>query len=69
MEVNKIKGEAKSLMLDNGVELTYCELGKENKEVIISGAFYFHTFMPVLEELAKRDHVYGIVMLMDGVVF
>ena len=54
MEANKIKGEAKSLILDNGVELTYCELGKENKEVIISGAFYFHTFMPVLEILAKN---------------
>ena len=66
MEANKIKGEAKSLVLDNGIELTYCELGKENKEVIISGAFYFHTFLPVLEELAEKYHVYGIVMRMDG---
>lgn len=66
MEANKIKGEAKSLILDNGVELTYCELGKENKEVIISGAFYFHTFMPVLEILSQKYHVYGIVMRMDG---
>lgn len=66
MESNKIKGEAKSLVLDNGIELTYCELGKENKEIIISGAFYFHTFMPVLELLAEKYHVYGIVMRMDG---
>lgn len=66
MEANKIKGEAKSLVLDNGVELTYCELGKENKEIIVSGAFYFHTFMPVLEELAKKYHIFGIVMRMDG---
>ena len=68
MEANKIKGEAKSLILNNGVELTYCELGKDNKEVIVSGAFYFHTFMPVLEELAKKFHVYGVVMRMDGKV-
>ncbi len=62
MEAYKISCEAKAVTLEDGLELTYCELGKENEEVIISGAFYFHTFTPVLEELAKRYHVYGIVM-------
>ena len=33
MESNKIKGEAKSLVLDNGIELTYCEHGQVNKEI------------------------------------
>lgn len=66
MEANKIKGEAKSIVLDNGAELTYCERGEENQEVIISTAFYFHTLMPVLELLAEKYHVYGIVMRFDG---
>ncbi|MBQ7497721.1 MAG: alpha/beta hydrolase [Selenomonas sp.] len=66
MEANKIKGEAKSLLLDNGVELTYCERGAEHSEVVLCGAFYFHTFMPVIEALAERYHVYGIVMRFDG---
>ena len=67
MEANKIKGESKSIVLDNGAELTYCEYGKENKEVLIAGAFYFHTLMPVIEGLAKRYHVYGVVMRFDGI--
>lgn len=67
MEANKIKGECKSIILDNGTELTYCERGQENKEVIIAGAFYFHTLMPVIDELAKKYHVYGIVMRFDGI--
>ena len=66
MEANKIKGEAKALKLATGTELTYCELGTENEEVLVTGAFYFHTVMPVLKELAKRYHVYGIVMRFDG---
>ena len=66
MEANKIKGEAKSLVLDNGAEITYCELGTQNEEVLVSGAFFFHTFMPVMEILAQRYHVYGIVMRFDG---
>lgn len=66
MESNKIKGEAKSLKLDNGAELTYCERGAEHKEVLITGAFYFHTVMPVVELLAQRYHVYGVVMRFDG---
>ena len=66
MEANKIKGEAKSLVLDNGVELTYCERGEQNKEVLLTGAFYFHTVMPVVEYLAERYHVYGIVMRFNG---
>lgn len=68
MESNKIKGEAKSLLLDNGVELTYCERGEEHNEVLITGAFYFHTFMPVVELLAQRYHVYGVVMRFTGPV-
>lgn len=66
MEANKVKGEAKSLTLDNGAELTYCERGEGNSEVLITGAFYFHTFMPVVEHLAERYHVYGVVMRFDG---
>lgn len=66
MEANKIKGEAKSIVLEDGAEITYCELGEGNDEVLISGAFYFHTFMPVLEGLADRFHVYGVVMRGDG---
>lgn len=66
MEANKIKGVAKSLMLDNGVELTYCERGEEHDEVLICGAFYFHTFLPVVELMARRYHVYGVVMRFDG---
>jgi len=66
MEANKIKGEAKSIHLDNSVELTYCERGQENKEILLTGAFYFHTLLPVIEKLAERYHVYGIVMRFDG---
>ena len=29
MEAQKIKGEAKSLILDSGIELTYCERGEK----------------------------------------
>lgn len=66
MEANKIAKNAKSLVLNNGIELTYCELGEENEEVMVTGAFYFHTIMPLMEELAKRFHVYGVVMRFDG---
>lgn len=66
MEINKIKGEAKNLMLKNGTEITYCERGAEHTEVVITAAFYFHTFMPVVEALAERYHVYGIVMPVSG---
>ena len=47
-----MKGQALSVVLPNGKEVTYCERGAEHKEVVITGAFYFHTFMPVVEELA-----------------
>lgn len=66
MEANKIKDEAKSLTTKSGVELTYCEKGQEHDEVIIAGAFYFHTFMPVIDELARHYHVYGVVMRTGG---
>lgn len=63
MEANKIKGQALSIVLPNGQEVTYCERGAENKEVLITGAFYFHTVMPVVEALGKKYHVYGIVIV------
>ena len=66
MEAQKIKGEAKSLALDNGIELTYCERGENNEETIICGAFFFHTFMPIVEKLAEKYHVYGVIMRFDG---
>lgn len=66
MEANKIKGEAKGLVLDNGAELTYCERGEEHEEIVIMPAFFFHTFVPMMEGLAKRYHVYGVVMRFDG---
>ena len=53
-------------MLKNGTEITYCERGAEHTEVVITAAFYFHTFMPVVEALAERYHVYGIVMPVSG---
>ena len=32
----------------------------------MTGAFYFHAFMSVVEMLAKRYHVYALVMRFDG---
>lgn len=66
MDTNKIRGESKTLLTDGGVELTYCERGDDNDEVIICGAFAFHTFMPLVELLAEKYHVYGVVMRFDG---
>ena len=66
MEAKKVKGQALAVVLPNGKEVTYCERGAEHEEVVITGAFYFHTFMPVVEELAKRFHVYGVVMPVSG---
>jgi pimeloyl-ACP methyl ester carboxylesterase len=66
METQKIKGQAKSIILDNGAEITYCEKGEENKEVLIMGGFFFITFMPMVEHLAKHYHVYGVVMRFSG---
>ena len=66
LEANKIAYGAKSIVLDNGAELTYCELGEQNEEVLVTGAFYFHTVMPIVEFLAERYHVYGVVMCFDG---
>ena len=42
-------------VLPNGREVTYCERGENNPEVLITGAFYFHTFMPVVEYLMELD--------------
>ena len=66
MEANKIKGLAKGLKLDNGAEVTYCERGEENEQILIMPGFFFHTFMPIVEGLAERYHVYGIIMRFDG---
>lgn len=66
MDATKIRGEAKGLTLDSGVELTYCERGEGNDEIIVCGEFAFHTFMPMIELLAERYHVYGVVMRFDG---
>lgn len=68
MEANKVSYGAKSVIVEGGAELTYCELGQEHKDVLITGAFYFHTFMPVVEKLAERYHVYAVVMRFDGKV-
>lgn len=66
MESNKIPKNCKSITLSSGLEITYCEFGEENSEIVVAGAFYFHTFTPVLEELAKKYHVYGVVMRITG---
>lgn len=55
-----------NVTLDNGAELTYCELGQDHQEILVTTAFYFHTFMSVVEELAKRFHVYALIMRFDG---
>jgi pimeloyl-ACP methyl ester carboxylesterase len=60
--------DAKILTLDDGTELYYCELGEENEEVIISPAHYFLTWSPVLEGLAEKYHVFGVIMRFDGPV-
>lgn len=65
MEAEKIRGEAKKLEY-RGIELTYCELGAANSDVIVLGASAFQTFMPFVELLAEKYHVYGVVMRMDG---
>lgn len=66
MKAQKIQGSAKGLTLDNGAELTYCELGENHDEVIVCGAFCFITFMPMIKKLAEKYHVYGVVMRFDG---
>ena len=66
MEPNKVSKNCKSIVLDNGLELTYCEFGEQNKEIMITGAFYFHTFTPVVEALAGKYHIYGVVMRLNG---
>lgn len=66
MEAHKVFKNCKSIVLPSGIELTYCEFGENNTEVVLNGSFYFHTFTPVMEELAKHYHVYGIVMRFSG---
>lgn len=66
MENKKVSKNCKSLILENGKEITYCEFGEENEEVILSGAFYLITGIPKLEELGKKYHVYAMIMQLDG---
>jgi len=58
----RIGENGKYVMLDNGMRLSYCEFGEENEEVIVTGAVYYHTFLPFMKELAKKYHIYGVVM-------
>lgn len=62
MQSEKVAKNCKSVFLKNGVEITYCEFGEENSEIMVMGEFYFHTFIPLLEALAENYHVYGVVM-------
>ena len=66
MEANLIAKNGKSITLDNGIEVTYCEFGEEHEDIIVAGQFYYHTFTPFMEALAERYHVYGVVMRMNG---
>ncbi len=72
MENWKVAKNCKSLTTEDGIELTYCEFGEENEEVVISFAFYHHTWLPVEEMLGKKYHVYGVVQRFgdgEGTVF
>ena len=72
METWKVGKNCKSVMTEDGIELTYCEFGEENEEIVISCAFYHHTWLPVEEYLGKKYHVYGIVQRYgdgDGTIF
>ena len=61
-----IEGPSESILLDNGVELTYCELGQENAEIMLFPGFYFYTFYDVAKILAQKYHVYCVVMRFNG---
>lgn len=54
------------ITLDSGIQQAYIEFGEENEEVIVTGAFYFHTFNVLLKELAKKYHVIGVLCRMGG---
>lgn len=62
VETWKFGGPCKSIVTEDGIELSYCEYGGENEEVVITGAFYFHTWLPVVTGLAEHYHVYGVIM-------
>lgn len=66
MENRLVAENCKAVTLDNGREMIYCEFGEENEEVIVTGAFYFHTFNKFLKELAKKYRVVGFVMRTSG---
>ena len=62
----RVAENCKKITLDNGVTIPYCEFGEENEKVIVTGAIYFITFNEFLKELAKKYHVYGFIMRLDG---
>jgi pimeloyl-ACP methyl ester carboxylesterase len=67
METGKyLKSIEQKMVLESGGEITYYELGKENKEVAIMGEFYFQTFWPLVEGFAKKYHIYAICLRADG---
>ena len=66
MNDKKFNVPCKSVVLPSGAELTYCEMGEGNKEVLLTGAFYFHTWSAVLKPLAEKFHIYGIEMRFEG---
>jgi pimeloyl-ACP methyl ester carboxylesterase len=55
----------KKIQCAHGVEISYVEFGQENEEVLIMGGYYFITFVPMLKALAKKYHVFGVVMRLD----
>lgn len=62
----RVAENCKKVTLDNGIDIPYCEFGEENEDIIITGAVYFITYNEFLKELAKKYHVYGFIMRLDG---
>jgi len=66
MKDRKLAENGKFVTLDNGMQMGYCEFGEENEEIIVVGAFYYISFNIFLKILAKKYHVYGVLMRMGG---
>ncbi|MBP3399633.1 MAG: alpha/beta hydrolase [Erysipelotrichaceae bacterium] len=66
MRDKRVAVECEAVKLESGYELPYFELGKENEKTVVVGGFYFYTFMDFVNELAKKYHVYAIVMRQEG---
>ena len=54
------------ITLSNGVELTYEEHGRGNRETIIHTEFYFGTFRKWVGYMAEDFHVYALTMRLGG---